>query len=815
MDNKNNNSPRNPLDQFRLLIDYFTLAVTLASGLFLLAVPPENARFPPGLFVSLLLCFLLLHIISIRMGYIRLLVWSERLILGSGLLMWVVIWVNGELATILLPAFVSLAGLYALGHYTYLIIYSIGSVGLMFLLLKFQPHLDPAVVGRSAITLVSLILLLFFVRKYIELLNRSQSELRTLDGTLRGVLATAKINVFDLRVSSGEGKFIYSYDGQNNEFINASRWLELVDPQYRVLLQRNLQHLAVPTEFRVRLPGGDPLQPWRWLREQTIYEYRDESGELHRIGFSQNIDDEVAVREQLLLSLQIQASKQRHLKAEIEKFDSVCDQLDMVYWQLSLHDWSLIYNRQFALRWNLDPGGSIPYSEFKSLIHPDHMSFHDSSLQRVIETQTSFKTRCLTSAGPRAGRWFELSYWPGFDEDGNLAVINVSNIEVTDLMQAQEETRAKHEESLRQQRREKDMYAVIAHEMRTPAAILKMQLEQERKGLGQLDRKLFESSVDQLLGVVDTLRTVSQPDQLVSRDLSPTLPCELIANQVAILLTLAKDEGLELTADCSALTEQRTMLMQGPLKQLISNLVKNAIIHSGGTAVRLIARNDELDGSHLKITLVVEDDGRGIPENEIERLFEPYVRGEGAMSGTGLGLFVCRQIPTMMGGELHYENGQSGGARFVLTWTAELAAEDSVGSGAEIKLSLDEMKHLSVLLVEDDPGILQMTATLLTGECKRLRIAKNGKQALSILSETPIDLVLTDIFMPEMNGIDLVREMRQRSYLHPVIGLTAATLGQETANLLKVGANAVMNKPVDIDELKRLIGTLNLQSDKE
>lgn len=355
---------------------------------------------------------------------------------------------------------------------------------------------------------------------------------------------------------------------------------------------------------------------------------------------------------------------------------------------------------------------------------------------------------------------------------------------------------------------------MIAHEMRTPAAILKMQLEQERKGLGQLDRKLFETSVDQLLGVVDTLRTVSQPEQMVSRELSAVLPCELLANQIAILRALAQEQGMDLIADCDSVTEKPLMLMQGPLKQLISNLVKNAILHSGGSQVRLSAECEEQEGGFFELTLFVDDDGRGIPESEIERLFEPYERGEGSMSGTGLGLFVCRQIATMMGASLTYVASPEGGARFVLNWMAEIAAQSDTDSDVDSSAYRDQLRNLSVLLVEDDVGILQMTATLLAVECKTLRIAKNGAQALSILADKPIDLVLTDIFMPEMNGIELVRQMRQKGYAHPVVGLTAATLGQETANLLQVGANAVMNKPVDIDELKRIVAEFDAQSDR-
>lgn len=812
IENNNKKKSLSQIDRLRLRLNYVTmLAVVIATGVILYS-PAEDAlfRFPIlSLVVALILLF---HIYAVRSGSRQLAHWVENVVFLSGVIMWAQVWFNGEVDTVLLPAFIAFAGVFGFGRFWLLVCYSIGSVAAMLVALIYL-QLDPAIVGRSLVTLIAVIGLLFFLRGYIQLLDRSERKLKTLDVTLKSVLAQAKINIFDFRPSTGEGEFLYAYDSTNHDFIDQSRWLEMIEPKYRSKVRKNLKQLGMLAEFRVNLSGSDSVPSWRWLREQIIHEYVDESGELHRIGFSQNIDYEVAVREQLLLSLRVQSEEKQKLAVEIEKFDSVCDQLEMVYWRLSLDDWTVSYNNQFARRWKLEPGGTIPYKQLGSFMHAFYIDFHERCIQQVIEQRDTVEARFQAPVGLRVGRWFELRYWPDYDDDENLIAINVSNIEVTDLMQAQEELRNKHEESLRQQRREKDMYAVIAHEMRTPAAILKMQLEQERKGLGQIDRKLFETSVDQLLGVVDTLRTVSQPELMVSRELSAVLPCELLANQIAILRALAQEQGMELITDCDSVTEKPLMLMQGPLKQLISNLVKNAIVHSGGSQVRLSAQCEEQEGGFFDLTLLVDDDGQGIPESETERLFEPYERGAGSMSGTGLGLFVCRKIATMMEASLTYEASPEGGARFAVNWRAEVATESDTGADVESSADMDQLKNLSVLLVEDDIGILQMTATLLAVECKTLRIAKNGAQALSILADKPIDLVLTDIFMPEMNGIELVRQMRQNGYAHPVIGLTAATLGQETANLLQVGANAVMNKPVDIDELKRIVAGFDTQSE--
>jgi len=430
------------------------LAVVIAAGVILYS-PAEDRlfRFPIlSLFVALILS---VHIYAVRSGSRQLAHWVENVVFLSGGIMWALVWFNGEVATVLLPASIAFAGVFGFGRFWLLVCYSIGSVVVMLVALIYL-QLDPAIVGRSLVTLIAVIGLLFFLRGYIQLLDRSEGKLKTLDITLRSVLSQAKINVFDLRPSTGEGQFLYAYDSKNLEFIDQPRWLELIEPKYRSDVQNNLMQLGMSTEFRVNLQRRDSSPSWHWLREEMMHEYVDESGELHRIGYSQNIDDEVAVREQLLESLRVQGEEKTKLAVEFEKFDSVCDQLELVFWRLSLAEGTITYNNQFARRWNLESGGSIAFQQLKSFMHPEYVDFHDYCIQQTLKQQSTFVTTYQAPLGPREGRWFELRYWPDYDNHENVVAVNVSNADITDLMEVQSELRLKHGELVIQQRREKD-----------------------------------------------------------------------------------------------------------------------------------------------------------------------------------------------------------------------------------------------------------------------------------------------------------------------------------------------------------------------
>ena len=279
---------------------------------------------------------------------------------------------------------------------------------------------------------------------------------------------------------------------------------------------------------------------------------------------------------------------------------------------------------------------------------------------------------------------------------------------------------------------------------------------------------------------------------------------DLISSQISALKTLTDEHNIELRSNYQQLSNILLRLPVGPLKQLISNLVRNAVIHAHCKVVDLNVQVEKSTASRAHLTLEVSDDGRGISTDEIDRLFKPYERGEETFNGSGLGLHVCKTIADLMGGNLSLKPNENGGASFILEWDAELATEsDRTTEQSEDPNAV--LPGLSVLLVEDDNTILEMTAIMLSDYGVKVRIAKNGLEALKVYNESQTDLVLTDIFMPKMSGVELTAELRRQGTERPIIGLTAATLGQETEAISRAGANAVLNKPLNPVDLARTL----------
>jgi CheY-like chemotaxis protein len=219
-----------------------------------------------------------------------------------------------------------------------------------------------------------------------------------------------------------------------------------------------------------------------------------------------------------------------------------------------------------------------------------------------------------------------------------------------------------------------------------------------------------------------------------------------------------------------------------------------------------MASIDLITKEELSIEIIIEDDGMGVDPTKLEKLFLPFHRGDSKASGTGLGLSVSKSIAHQLGGDLSFKERSAGGSRFILAFTAQTI--DAAATKKKESESNASLQGLDILLVEDNQTIQLLTKHLLEEAGARVELAGNGEEALEKIKENKVDLVLSDIFMPEMNGYQFVRLLREQNKSTPIIGLTAAVIGEETRLMLDAGADAVLSKPVDIAQLHALVKRL-------
>ena len=411
-----------------------------------------------------------------------------------------------------------------------------------------------------------------------------------------------------------------------------------------------------------------------------------------------------------------------------------------------------------------------------------------------IETIDVGLSRFLAFVGVSLGAIYFLS-----------SILNRLESQRDELVAAKEQSEQRGAELQSLLDRQKQMYAVIGHELRTPAASLQMILDTQDEQ-EELNKALIQANLQQLISVIDTLRAVAQPEKRVKGIYYDVLMDELLTQQLENFEPMAQQTKVRLHEDFEGLTVHPVRIQSTLVRQVVSNLIKNALIHSGASDITLQARAELLPERKKHLLIRVLDNGSGIPQETLKTLFKPFARGATHADGTGLGLYICKDLIENMGGTLRYLDNPGGGSCFEIDLTVDLAdesANDVADEGASLLVGK------SILLVEDNKTLQLLTEKLLTKQGASVVLANQGLEGLSHYQAGQFDLILSDIFMPEMNGYEFVSELRKRDCRLPIIGLTAATIGEEKEQMLAAGADVVMSKPMNITEVSKWLANFS------
>ena len=357
-----------------------------------------------------------------------------------------------------------------------------------------------------------------------------------------------------------------------------------------------------------------------------------------------------------------------------------------------------------------------------------------------------------------------------------------------------------------------NFFTNISHEIRTPLTLIKVPLDKiiESKAYlpeAEYDLKCIKESTDKLLGMTDQILDFRKmANGSASLSFSNTDLTKLISEVCSRMESLAKEYSVSL--DCT-LPEEPVFIMCAPgsVEKIISNLLMNGIKYCrSSVSVDLEKTSSET----VKIT--VTSDGEPIAQEERELVFEPFYQSARTHSrlsmneGTGLGLPFARSLALLHKGSLTLDPAMQDGNSFVLELPVGQVAQTTEAEEDYMPGEDHEAGDYSILIVEDDTTLNDYIKTELSGEYTVYQ-AFNGKQAVSVLKEKNISLIVSDIMMPEMDGcelVDIVKNTLRFSHI-PIILLTAVTDYNTQLESLHSGADGYITKPFSMQILRATI----------
>jgi PAS domain S-box-containing protein len=649
------------------------------------------------------------------------------------------------------------------------------------------------------------------------LLSRRLS--RPLSAGMQTILA--KSNIIAMFIGDGRGGILEANDaylellGRTREELAAGavRWQGVLAPEYaeqsvQFGRQLALEGVSAPTEVEYIHADGHRIPSLLGLASL-------DPSEDTAIGFIVDLSERKRIEERL------RESEQR-LRALVDSLDDIVVEMDEHGTFLDV--WAR--SDDLLPRPKAEMIGHNVASILGDAIAQSYLDKLHAALQtgRSQEFEYSFK-RSREPEGVL--HWVMVRFHPTRSGDGSPKTACLVVSEITARKQAEEELHRSKEAAEAASIAKSEFLANMSHEIRTPMngilGTLELVLDtplnaEQREFLG-----LAKKSADSLLGILSDILDLSKVEAR-KLELNPEefRFREMVAGTAQMMLPRAQGKGLNLTCHIEDTVPDALVGDEMRLRQVLLNLIGNSLKFTERGEVELrVGLDSPANGSNgnIRLHFVVRDTGIGIAPEKQKLIFEAFAQADGSMTrrfgGTGLGLTISSRLVEMMGGHMWVESTPGEGSRF--HFTAVFAAPPAkviqirrLAVAAPVNGPRRKtMNALRVLLAEDNPINQRVAVRILQKYGHRVEVASSGREALAALEHGSFDIVLMDVQMPDMNGLEATAAIRGKEKLSgahlPIIALTAGAMEGDREKCLAAGMDGYLAKPFQIDELMNIL----------
>jgi len=503
-----------------------------------------------------------------------------------------------------------------------------------------------------------------------------------------------------------------------------------------------------------------------------------------------------------------------------------------------LWDWDITTGHVFfSPTWiaslGYEPNDVQPHVSFwKSIVHPDDMPKVEAALNAHLEGRTAHY-ECENRLRAKSGeyRWnLDRGKVVKRDDDGTPLRMIGTDVDITADKRRRNELKQAKEAAEAANRAKSEFLANMSHEIRTPMTailgfndiILENTNEPEIKDAAQTVKENGEYLISLINDILDLSKIEAG---MLDVERVRCSPHEILAEVASLMKVRATGKGLPLEVALEGLLPEVIESDPTRLRQILINIVGNAIKFTETGSIKIVARLLNETGEVPKLQFDVIDTGIGIVESQIKKIFRPFSQSDSSTTrrfgGSGLGLAISKRLVELLGGTISISSTIGLGSTFSVTvQTGPLdgvrliasrpkSATDAAGKKDHASEELP-LKNCRILLAEDGPDNQRLIRFILKKAGGDVTVADNGQIALDQATaarekDSPFDVILMDMQMPVLDGYAATRQLRDTGHKVPIIALTAHAMASDRQKCLDAGCDEYLTKPIDRKKLVEMV----------
>jgi len=468
----------------------------------------------------------------------------------------------------------------------------------------------------------------------------------------------------------------------------------------------------------------------------------------------------------------------------------------------------------------------VSFDWWAERLHPNDASGVLSTLQAACagdQTHWTYEYRFACSNDRYAHVFHRLFILR--DEQGKPIRLIGSMMDVSERVRNEEALREAKISAEAAARAKTAFLANMSHEIRTPLTALlgfaDLLLDPSLENVDRLSyATIIRSNGEHLLAVLNDVLDVAKIESgKLTIEHVEFSPAKMLAEVASLMRVKALEKGLSFSAAADAPLPAAVRADPTRLRQILLNLISNAVKFTESGSVRVTARcGPAPQGSEAQLEIRVSDTGIGMDETQVQRLFQPFFQGDSSTTrrfgGTGLGLAICGPLVRAMGGVIEVKTKPHEGSEFTVRLPVEIGEGTQDAADLVVSAAPPEAQsgRGSVLLAEDGPDNQRLISTILRQRGFEVEVVDNGlhavERALSAAkSGAAFDVILMDMQMPRLDGYQATARLRASGYQRPILALTAHAMEGERKRCLDAGCDEHLAKPIQREVLLRAVAS--------